>query len=273
MPDSTICAPACKARAYSLIEGTEKAAALAASQGEAWTCARSPICEIDRALMEGCMNRRNSFVMIALLALVAGAAALVYARHDKAISQHPGQGGSVGALKPDQTVSAPPDLAEVTETGAVPGQTPKVLYDFNALPEPVKRMLKQIAGAAESGDIETMRPVFESNELKPMVTTAYVEDPIAFWKKASADGTGRDVLAAMLNILSTGFVRMGQGKDETYVWPYFAETDLVMLTPPQEVELYRIVPPALAFPMKRSGKYAYYRLGISSNGVWQYFIQ
>jgi len=37
--------------------------------------------------------------------------------------------------------------------------------------------------------------------------------------------------------------------------------------------LYRIVPPALALPMKRSGKYAYYRLGISSNGVWQYFIQ
>src|ERR1700704_7120202 len=130
------------------------------------------------------MNRRNNFVMIALLALVAGAAALVYARHA-------GQGGSVEALKPDQTVSAPPEArAEATETGAVPGPTPRVLYDFNALPEPVKRMLKQIAGAAESGDIETMRPVFESNELRPMVTTAYVDDPIAFWKKASADGTG-----------------------------------------------------------------------------------
>jgi hypothetical protein len=220
------------------------------------------------------MNRRNNFVMIALLALVAGAAALVYARHDKAISQDPGQGGSVEALKPDQTVSAPPEArAEVTETRAVPGPTPKVLYDFNALPEPVKRMLKQIAGAAESGDIETMRPVFESNELKPMVTTAYVDDPIAFWKKASADGTGRDVLAAMLNVLSSGFVRVSQGKDETYVWPYFAETDLATLTPPQEVELYRIVPPSLALPMKRSGKYAYYRLGISTNGVWQYFIQ
>jgi hypothetical protein len=73
-----------------------------------------------------------------------------------------------------------------------------VLYDFNALPNPVKRMLQQIADAAQSGDIEKMRPVFESNELKPMVTTAYVDDPIAFWKKASADGTGRDVLAAIL---------------------------------------------------------------------------
>ena len=86
-----------------------------------------------------------------------------------------------------------------------------MLYDFNALPDPVKRMLQQIAAAAESGEIETMRPVFESNELKPMVATEYVDDPIAFWKKASADGTGRDVLAAMLNVVASGYVRVGQG--------------------------------------------------------------
>ncbi len=99
-----------------------------------------------------------------------------------------------------------------------------------------------------------MRTVFESNELKPMVTTSFVDDPIAFWKKASADGTGRDVLAAMLNVLSTGYVRVGQGKDEIFVWPYFAETDLAELTPAQEVELYRIVPPQLALPMKTIGQ-------------------
>ena len=165
------------------------------------------------------MNRRKNVVMIALGALVAGAAALVYAQNEAA-----------------------------TEGAAAPGPLPQVLYDFNALPDPVKRMLEQIAAAAESGEIENMRPVLESNELKPMVTTAYVEDPIAFWKKASADGTGRDVLAAMLNVMSSGFVRVGQGEDEMYVWPYFAETDLAKLTPAQEVELYRIVPPAQAMP-------------------------
>ncbi len=162
-------------------------------------------------------------------------------------------------------------------TGTTPSLSqagnPQVGYDFNALPDPVKRMLRLIAGAAESGDIEAMRPVFESNELKPMVTTSFVDDPIAFWKKASADGKGRDVLAAMLNVLSTGYVRVGQGKDAIYVWPYFAETDLAKLTPPQEVELYRIVPPVLALPMKSSGKYSYYRLGVSPTGVWQYFLQ
>jgi hypothetical protein len=148
-----------------------------------------------------------------------------------------------------------------------------VLYDFNALPDPVKRMLEQIVVAAESGEIETMRPVLESNELKPMVAAAHVEDPIEFWKKASADGAGRDVLAAMLNVIASGFVRVGQGQDEMYVWPYFAEIDLATLTPSQEVDLYRIVPPALAVPMKKAGKYGYYRLGISPTGVWHYFIQ
>ena len=190
------------------------------------------------------MNRRKNLVLIALGALVAGAAALVYVQNEAA-----------------------------TGATATPAQASKVLYDFNALPDPVKRMLQQIAAAAVSGEIETMRPVFESNELKPMVTTDYVDDPIAFWKKTSADGTGRDVLAAMLNVAASGYVRVGQGQDEMFVWPYFAETDLAKLTPAQEVELYRIVPPAQALAMKKAGKYSYYRLGISPTGVWQYFLQ
>ncbi|HZJ11415.1 MAG TPA: hypothetical protein VFD26_02035 [Methyloceanibacter sp.] len=201
------------------------------------------------------MNCRNSFVMIALAAFVAGTAALVYAQTEIGNSL-------VGAV--DETVTG---AAEAT------GQAPKALYDFNALPDPVKRMLEQIAVAAESGEIENMRPVLESNELKPMVAPGYVEDPIALWKKDSADGTGRDVLAAMLDVVSSGFVRVGQGQDEMYVWPYFAETDLAKLTPAQEVELYRIVPASLAVPMKKSGKYSFYRLGISPNGVWHYFMQ
>lgn len=206
------------------------------------------------------MNRRS--IMIALGAFVAGALALVYAEGDKETVRRSAAASS---------------LQDVAITGAteVPSQSagPQVLYDFNALPDPVKRMLTQIAGAAESGNIEAMRPVFESNELKPMVSASFVDDPIAFWKKASADGTGRDVLAAMLNVLSSGYVRMGQGKDEIFVWPYFAETDLAKLTPAQEVELYRIVPPELALAMKKSGKYSYYRLGVSPSGVWHYFLQ
>jgi hypothetical protein len=192
--------------------------------------------------------------MIALAALVAGAAALVYAEKDGSTTP---RGEAVGAA-----------LAAGEE-----GQAQAPQYDFNALPDPVKRMLERIGEAAQSGEIENMRAVLESNELKPMVTTAYVEDTIGFWKKQSADGSGRDVLAAMLDVMSSGFVRTGQGQDEMYVWPYFAESDLARLTPAQEVELYRVVAPELAVPMKKSGKYSYYRLGISPSGVWHYFLQ
>jgi hypothetical protein len=215
------------------------------------------------------MNRKI-LVMIALGALVAGALALVYAEHEEARPREAAQAGAT-AIEPP---AHPVDVTEAAGTPSTPsGETSNVHYDFDALPAPVKRMLQQIAGAAESGEIENMRPVFESNELKPMVTTAYVDDPIAFWKKESADGTGRDVLAAMLNVMSSGFVRVGQGKSEIFVWPYFAETGVAKLTPAQEVELYRIVSPTLALPMKKAGKYSYYRLGISPTGIWQYFIQ
>jgi hypothetical protein len=200
------------------------------------------------------MNRRNA-VMIALGALVAGAALLVHAENESGNSPHETRGGAAMAAADNK---APP-----TEPS----------YDFNGLPEPVRRMLEHIAEAAQSGEIENLRPVLESNELKPMVAADYIEDPISFWRKESADGSGRDVLAAMLNVMSSGFVRVGEGKDEIYVWPYFAETDLTKLTPAQEVELYRVVSPSLAIPMKKEGKYSYYRLGISPSGVWHYFIR
>jgi len=200
------------------------------------------------------MNRRSA-VLIALGALVAGVAALVYA--ENVGNPLPGfsAGGGIAAAAPAQR------------------QNPEPSYDFNALPEAVRLMLERIAEAAQTGEVENMRPVFESNELKPMVAADYVDDPIAFWKKQSADGSGRDILAAMLDVMSSGFVRVGEGKDEMYVWPYFAEIDLTKLTPAQEVEFYRVVPPELGASMRKAGKYGYYRLGISPTGIWHYFIQ
>jgi hypothetical protein len=215
------------------------------------------------------MNRRINVVMIALAALVAGAAALVYAQGEKTTA--PLTAKDAAAAPPSSDSAAPPPAAKAEKPNDV--SAPKVLYDLDALPDPVQRMLSEIILTAETGNIEAMQPVLESNELKPMVAAAYVSDPIAYWKEQSADGTGRDVLAAMLNMLASGFVLTGEGHDAMYVWPYFAETDITKLTPPQEVEFYRAMPPALAASMKKSGKYSYYRLGISPSGVWHYFIK
>jgi hypothetical protein len=221
------------------------------------------------------MNRWNSFAVILLAALVAGAAVLLYARHEDSLPPGNLQAGEKLSLA-DQGSNAPPALGEAggrLEKPEPADKNPEVLYDLNTLPDPVKRTVNAIAEAAASGDIERMRAVLEQNELKPMVSPTNVEDPIEYWKKASADGMGREVLAAMLNVLASGFVHVGKGQNELYVWPYFAESNLALLTPAQEVELYRIMSPSIAVSMKQSGKYSYYRLGISPEGVWHYFLQ
>lgn len=215
------------------------------------------------------MNRRKNLVMIGLAALVAGAAVLVYAKD--------GENAGAPLLKENSMLLSGndrlPQPAKAPAASPQEADSPKVLYDLNALPDPVQRMLTEIIFAAESGDMEAMRPVLESRELKPMVAASYISDPIAYWKSQSVDGTGRDVLAALLNMLASGFVLTGEGRDAMYVWPYFAEVDITKLTPAQEVEFYRAVPPERVSSMEKSGKYTYYRLGVSPGGVWHYFIQ
>lgn len=220
------------------------------------------------------MNRRKHVIMIGLAALVAGAAALVYAQDgEKAEAPSAKESAEGAASGGDLPEPKAPSATKGAGTTQQAGKGPKVLYDLGALPDPVQRMLTEIVFAAETGDMEAMRPVLESREFKPMVAAEFVADPIAYWKERSVDGSGRDVLAAMLNVLASGFVLSGEGRDAMYVWPYFAEIDLASLTPAQEVEFYRAVPPELAAAMKKNGKYSYYRLGISPKGVWHYFMQ
>jgi hypothetical protein len=225
--------------------------------------------------------------MAAFAALVAGTIFIVYAYRDNLAA--PSAAGAADQLAAATETAKPKDAAPAP--AAVPptpvggpgkptaptapqgGAAHEVLYDFDALPGPIKSTLQGIVEAAQSGNINEMLPVLQENELPPMLAAAAVSDPIAFWKKASVDGEGHDILAAMLNVFSSGFVRTGEGKDAMYVWPYFAEMDLSQLTPAQEVELYRIVPPAQALEMKKTGKYTYYRAGIGGDGVWHYFLQ
>lgn len=225
------------------------------------------------------MNRRNGIVFLVFATLVAGAAWVVYAQHEKPIAPN---ADSVGGSESVKEKHAPEALKEDSLAAQLPSSAPRasatagienVIYDLTKLPQPVQRMLNEIGNAAQSGDIERMRGVLQISEIKPMVAEDHVDDPVAHWKKDSAGGDGRDVLAAMLNILSAGGLLTGKDKSQMYVWPYLAEMDLKNLTPAQEVELYRAVPPEQAVKMKQSGKYTYYRLGISPDGVWHYFLQ
>ena len=208
------------------------------------------------------MNRWKIAVVVGLGALVAGGGGLVYAR-----------GGKGTALRAPQSIQVAQVSERLPDPAEVGADSPQVIYDPSTLPDPVQRMLGEIISAAQTGNLETMRAVLESNELKPMVAAAHIDEPIQYWKEQSANGTGRDVLAAMLNIISSGAVLTGKGHDAMYVWPYFASAEISKLSPAQLVEFYRVVPPKKAKAILKSGKYNYYRLGISPAGVWHYFIQ
>jgi hypothetical protein len=199
------------------------------------------------------MKLWKNVVMAALAALVTGAAVLVY-----------GSGNTAGA---SDKLPDPEAEAALARTG------PTVLYDTAATPKQVQRILRMIVLAAETGELEEMRAVLESNELKPMVAAKHIDDPIAYWKAQSVEGTGRDILATILDMLSSGFVLKGKGDTGMYVWPYFAEIDLTTLTPKEQVELYRLVPPKQAKAMMASGEYTGYRLGVAPNGIWHYFLK
>jgi hypothetical protein len=140
------------------------------------------------------------------------------------------------------------------------------------LPAAVQRMRQAILQAATSGDIEQLRIPIEMNEIPPVFTKSRIGDPIAYLKAASGDGNGREMLAILYNLLTTGYAIVNPGgKDEMAVWPYHAVTPFQSLTPSQEVELYRFLPPAKLKEMITQGKYSFYKVGIGRDGVWHYF--
>jgi hypothetical protein len=150
-----------------------------------------------------------------------------------------------------------------------PGENP------GPLPAPVEEMRQAILAASHSGNIDDLRVPLDWNELKPEVAAAANEDPIAYWKKNSGDGNGREVLAVLADILSMNAAELPFGKDLEnniiYVWPYLAEVQLDKLTPSQEVDLIRLVGAAEAKAMQAKKKWTWWRLTIGADGTWHSF--
>jgi hypothetical protein len=149
---------------------------------------------------------------------------------------------------------------------------PKVRYDTDELPPAVIELREAMLAAIETGRIEELRHALDLSNIKPDTGAPPNTDPIAHWKSAFADTQGREVLAALSLVLSTGYVAVRRGSDiennQLYVWPYFAEVPLSQLTPRQEVELLRLVPAGVAREMKEKGKYTHWRLVVGAAGTW-----
>lgn len=178
-----------------------------------------------------------------------------------------------GIPDPDPLIKKPGTQDAATDADANE-PPPEVIYDITKAPEPVRRMRELMVEAAASGDIERLRALMNPgpNQTQVRMETDEDTDPVAALKQLSGDEEGMEILAILIDILSTGFVRVDAGTpDEVYVWPYFAEKPLAMLTPPEKVELLRIVTAGDVAEMQELGNYNFFRLGITPDGRWKFF--
>jgi hypothetical protein len=176
-------------------------------------------------------------------------------------------------------LQSPDDAAPAEEKPAgevAPGPSlppPKIEYDVTKLPAPVRRLRGQIIEAASTGDIEKLKPIIEANGEAPSFGFTESEDPLAYLKAQAGDPEGREILAILLEVIEAGYVHVDVGTtEEMYIWPYFARYPLDKLTGPQMVELFKILTAGDYEDMKTYGTYLFYRVGITPNGVWKYFI-
>lgn len=151
---------------------------------------------------------------------------------------------------------------------------PDVLYDVELLPEPVRRMRELIMEACLSGDIERLRPLISGGENGTQLSFGQTPaDPVEFLLDVSGDDKGHEILAILYEVLAAGYVHVDEGQPgEMYVWPYFFAVPLKSLDDRQRVELFKLVTAGDYEDMKNYGAYIFYRIGISPEGRWLFFV-
>ena len=181
------------------------------------------------------------------------------------------------AQNPVRTETIKPPAAAATEQGRPTGHLapsaamPEIVMDLTGLPAPVARTRERLLAAARGGDLGKLAELIRTNET--VFTFSDDKDPVAFWKANYPDSDGIEVLSIATMILELGFVRVDEGtQQEMYVWPYFVRMSLAALTPPQKVELFRIVTGADYRDMVAFGVYSFYRVGIGPDGTWHFFV-
>lgn len=170
-----------------------------------------------------------------------------------------------------------PVRTEVIKPSETTEKIPEPQFDLSSLPKPVQRMREQILEAAQSGDLENLRPVIEMNEVPPSFTVGSSDekDAVESLRKSLDDDKsgGLEILAILIEILEAGFVRVDEGTpQEMYVWPWFAQYPLDKLTPEQKVQMFRVLTSYDYQQMESYGSYIFYRLGIGPDGTWHFFL-
>jgi hypothetical protein len=192
---------------------------------------------------------------------------------DVPAEDEPGDERPMQIPMPDPRVNKPArDAKDDSAEDKAPAEPVEVLSDVSKIPEPVARMRELIVEAAASGDIERLRALLGKGPTQTQVGENDA-DPIETLKGLSGDPQGIEILAILLDVLSTGFVLTEKGTpDEAYVWPYFTEKPLSTLTPPEKVDLFRLITAGDFAEMEEGGNYNFYRVGITPDGQWKFFV-
>lgn len=181
------------------------------------------------------------------------------------------EGDSDGIPLPDPLVNRSSGQQAEQPQNDTPQISAQIEHDITKAPEPVRRLRQLIIDAASTGDIEKLRPFVNPGPNQARVD-GDAEDPIAALKSFSGDPDGLEVLAIIIDLLSTGYAHVDAGTpDEMYVFPYFAGKALTTLTQPEKVELLRIITAGDLADMQEYGNYSFYRIGISPDGQWKFF--
>jgi hypothetical protein len=173
-----------------------------------------------------------------------------------------------------------PALAQPRASSAP--RPPEISRDVETLPQNVRRMRGLILEAIRSGDSSALRKPIEWNEVPPSFGKgaprgtrgpAMADELVKFFRQRSGDGQGRETMGQIVNMLAVGHARINPGTpQEMYVWPYFAAVDPRLLTPEQEVDVYRVMGAAQLAEWREKGRYPFWRLGIGPDGTWHYFL-
>jgi hypothetical protein len=163
-----------------------------------------------------------------------------------------------------------------------PPTAPEISRDLESLPPNVRRMRGLILEAVRGGDSAALRKPIEWNEVPPSFGRsapkgtrgpAMADELLKFFRERSGDGQGRETMGQLVNILAVGHARINAGQpQEMFVWPYFAVLDPRLLTPEQEVDVYRVMGAAQLAEWREKGRFPYWRIGIGPDGTWHYFL-
>lgn len=153
-------------------------------------------------------------------------------------------------------------------------QIPEIQRDVSKLAYPARQMHQLLVDAAKSGDIAQLTEYIGSGEDMTMLSPGGMDgNPIEFLKSMSGDDEGYEILAILEEVLEAGFVHLDKGtENEIYVWPYFYGIPIHDLDARQRVELYKLMTHGDFEEMKTFGAYSFYRVGITPEGRWRFFV-